>query len=100
MDPNYNFDQDNTTVENNTTETVTPRVIKISQTELGALRNNGYNRSAIAAHYGVTPQELYQVMVGFGMVKQRTEKENLPSYVIEPVYDLPVLSTPVEEVTA
>lgn len=100
MEPNYNFDQDSA-VENNTPETAMPRVIKISQTELGALRNNGYNRSAIAAHYGVTPQELYQVMVNFGMVKQRTEKENLPSYVIEPVYDLPVLATlVVEDVTA
>jgi len=98
MEPNYNFDQENAT----NTATITPQVIRISQTELGALRNQGYNRTAIAEHYGITPQELYQVMVGFNMVKQRTEKENLPSYIIEPVFDLPVLATPVvvDEVTA
>lgn len=93
MEPNYNFDQ------NNTTEPCTnePRVITIKQSELGALRNQGYNRTTIAKYYGITPQELYQVMVGFNMVKQRTEKENLPSYVINPVNDLPILDTVVEE---
>lgn len=97
MEPNYNFDQENAT----NIATTTPQVIRISQTELGALRNQGYGRPAIAEHYGITKEELYQVMVNFGMVKQRTEKENLPSYVIEPVFDLPVLATPVvEDVTA
>lgn len=103
MEPNYNFEQDNTTVSTgNQEESSSPRVIRISQVELGALRNQGYNRATIAKYYGVTPQEIYQVMVNFGMVKQRTEKENLPSYVIETVFDLPVLANEVapEEVTA
>lgn len=95
MEPNFNFDQDqdNATLDNNTSETAAPRVIRISQTELAALRGQGYNRAAIANYYGITAQELYQVMVGFGMVKARTEKENLPSYIIEPVADMPVLVT-------
>ena len=87
MEPNYNFeetskDEANVTMENS------PRVIVITKSRLAALRGLGYTRAQIATEYGITQQEVYQAMVEFGMVKARTEKVNLPSYIIETVNDI------------
>lgn len=90
MEPNYNFDESNNNntemeVENTHQE---PRVITITKSRLAAFRGLGYTRSQIATEYGVTQQEVYQAMVEFGMVKARTEKTNLPSYIIQTVNDI------------
>ena len=98
MEPNLEFENNNTVEENNTM--VATPVIRISETELYGLRGKGYNRNQIANYYGVTTQELYQVMVGFNMVKARTTSEDAPAYIIEPVRDmveLPTLTSSVVE---
>jgi len=96
MDPNLQFDTDNTgvdTLENNIPENnptmndVTPRNIDIRESELRAMHGSGWNRKKIAQRYGVTTTEIYQVMVNFGMIKARTTEEELPEYVINPIRD-------------
>lgn len=91
MEPNLDFDNEiMNNNEDNNTPTAEITVIRIRETELWGLRGKGYDRKQIANYYGVTPQELYQVMVDFGMVKARTASEN-PTYIIEPVRDMVVL---------
>jgi 2-polyprenyl-6-methoxyphenol hydroxylase-like FAD-dependent oxidoreductase len=55
-----------------------PRNIVISQTQVMAMRQSGINRTQMAAHYGITPQEMHQVMTSFGIYKAKAE--DAPEY--------------------
>jgi hypothetical protein len=57
-----------------------PRSIVISQTQVMAMRQSGINRTQMAAHYGITPQEMHQVMTNFGIYKAKAE--DAPEYTI------------------
>jgi len=68
----------------NTNNTV--RDIVISQTQVMAMRQSGINKKQMAAHYGITVQEMHQVMVGFGIYKAKTD-DTVQEYNIIPNYD-------------
>jgi len=65
--------------------------ITISQTQVFALRTAGYNRTQMAAHFGVTTEEMFQVMKDFGLYK--TKDVVNPAYKVVLEYDLPQLTS-------
>lgn len=106
MDPNYNFDNDQSTDVDVTTmgnapettfagsegvSTPVTRTVDIRESDIRAMQNAGWNRERIAQHYNVAKTDIYRVMVEFGMVKERTN-EKLPTYVINPIRDCAFLA--------
>lgn len=51
------------------------RVINISQTQVMAMRQSGVNKKQMADYYGITVQEMHQVMTTFGIYKSKPENE-------------------------
>lgn len=62
------------------------RNIEISQRDVLAMHGSGMSRKQVAAHYGVTSEEMYNVYQQFGIYKTRTESASA-EYRIIPVFD-------------
>lgn len=102
MEPNFNFENENNNANDAAVLATTPRTVVITEMELAGLRAT-YSKDQIAEYYGISKEDLQKVYVEFGMVKQRAKvQEELPSYVIQTVRNMPVLNkvTNDEEVSA
>lgn len=97
MEPNTDFDNNNTTTMPEPTMDSSVRVVNLSQKEIAAYTAMGWNNARLAKHFGVSTTDIYRAKERFGLYTVRNPKAaKAPEYVINLHFDMPTFTDTVD----